>query len=225
MKVTTLFCLLLLYLLPSAFASLDKERNNRIIHRDKNLKINRGVNFTWHSYPQNLIAYTDHAGATEKNQIYHDEEIDINITYAEVIELNQASFAPYNGLIAYIIQTADGRWFIKYQMPVEHYAYDVPTESAHLYFPQQGMELAHIGGTLEGNILSPYYHFSGSSDTARKHADSMPSSMMVKKEVEYYWVTVEIFPNTEQWNQQLRKLNISDLHSNYTVVEYTSFKQ
>lgn len=186
---------------------LQKINKNTFRHVDDTLPIRQAVTLSAHTYPDNIIHYSNNDGVINSSHLNHDEIIDLEIESAMVIRFYGAESKEYNKKIAYIIKTKGNRWFIQYQFPIITYS-------------------LMLGGIDKNQFMTLALFASGVSgpvDTSQSLLNFIPQSIPREKTVIYSWVTVELSPGSEMWNSSNSSLHFSNLHTKYKVIEYAKF--
>ena len=208
----------------SGFATLEKDlRNNIVRHISQELNIERDVAFTGFTFTSNLLAYSDQAAVTNAKSMAKDSMLDINIVSAEVVRFYNADYEPYNGLIAYIVKTKDGSWYIKFQVPVLQKRLKAPVKMAEKVIPDSALFRYSVGVDVSGSSATPLALISGRQGDIDSYMKTIPGNFHIQSEMHYIWATVLLTPDSREWNQSALQLNIADLHCNYHVVESEEF--
>lgn len=213
---------------PFVFASLHKElKNNVFRHTSEKLKINRDVAFTGYTYIFNLLAYSDQAAMQKTKSLPKDSTLDIDIVYAEAVRFYSAGHRPYNGLIAYIVKTKDGEWYMKFQLPVQQRMLKVPANMGAKIIPDSNRFRLGVGMGMgmgvSGASAVPVVCISGEQSDADAYANTIPKKYHIENHMHYIWATVLLTPGSNEWNRDALRLNFADLSCSYEVLESAEF--
>ena len=207
-----------------SYATLEKKsRKNAIKHVSQELNIERTVVFSGYTLIPNLLTYSDRASVANQQSILKDVNCDLDIVYAEVIRFYNADHAPYNGMIAYIIKSRNGRWYMKYQIPNLLKKIVVPISMTEKMLPSSRNFQLSAGVLSSGEGSIPFVLASSAQTDVDSHIRSLPGNFIENSEMHYFWSTVLLEPQLPTWNQSARNLNIADLHCHYQVLETQEF--
>ena len=208
-----------------SYARLEKHHKNSFYHQDEELNINRHVTLSWHSYPDNIMKYSDLAVASGSQSLHYDKIIDIDIKEVMVIKLKKSGNHPYNGMIAYLIKTNCGRWFIKYNVPVLATLYDtsgtkdIVSESAttgEKMFTKKGVSMINAAHDSRPEFYPP--------EPVQASVQTFGSTIPIKQQTFLFPATVELQSDSYMWNPLRRILKFSDMNVSYQILEEIIFK-
>ena len=213
------FILLLIFLPSSAFSTLKKLGSSSFTYENiSDSHEQKTVQLTGITESENIAIYAENAIRENRQTMRLDKELDVNIDSVMVVKLFLKNSAHYNGVIAYVIRTTDGRILFHFPYIIADHIRVVETEKL-----QTIRTLAQSFGmqTTSGNLLIP-----GISGDMNQFTSYGPLASLISSASQpvahHIWATVELYSECVR-HDTLQIPNRSPF--SYQVIENSSFYQ
>ena len=173
-----------------AFSGLHKTSENSFVHDDSNnLPEQRIVKLLGVTNPENIASYAESTIKDGTRLMKFDRELNIQIVSVLVVKLFIQNSPDYNGVIAYIIRTKDGRFFLNFPYIIAD-RYRI-IEDKDLDRVQRLSQAFGMHSTSAGLVIP---HLSGDMAQFLSFGAAASSfSIASKPMIHHIWTTVELY--------------------------------